>query len=585
VSSHLLIEAALRSLIMGALVYAALRLLRIHQVRARRAAWLLALAGALAMPALVAARIGPPLLPDIAVLRAPPAAQPGKAQSTGKAAIPRVEPIMSAAPSGSGPADSNGRSHGARLMSGALLGAMVIYVIGAYIFLLRLIVGVAVALRLRSQSERTTLRFGSQADIRVSSRVAAPMTIASSVLLPSTYSSWPSSTLRIVLSHECAHVRQRDFYVQVLAGIHCAFFWFSPFSWWLQRQLADLAEALSDHAGVAHAESRATYAEVLLAFAAGASSPLAAPLAGVSMARAGNLTPRIERLLNDRGFEQSFAGKRRLTFVAAGVVMLTLVASTSVVRVHAESPETDTTVVRGIDIDTVTSGIDTVISDADTDADAVIEGGGAAGGPKEEFLAIRIGDSRTTFDAGRLLPQVPGDYIYFRHQGKPYVIQDGSILARARDLLAPMREIGRAQRELGRRQEQLDWRLQWLDRRQGTAKTATPDFKRDIADLSKVLEQMKVAQQAPQIDQAALGELEGKLGAIQANLGRLEAEFGTQRGIAGERQAALGEQQGQLGEQQAALGEQQRKLIEAAKAQLQPLVEEAIRDGKAKPLQ
>jgi beta-lactamase regulating signal transducer with metallopeptidase domain len=582
VSTHLLIESALRSLIMGAAIYAALRLMRIHQVRARRAAWLLALAGALAMPALIAAQIGPPLLPDIAVFRSPPAARLPNTESAAQGAMRRVQPIMSVAPAGAAPTDG-GPGHGARLMSGALRGALVIYLIVAYIFLLRLIVGIVVALRLRSQSKRTTLRFDTLTDIRVSPRIAAPITVASSVLLPSTYSSWNSSTLRIVLSHECAHVRQRDFYVQMLAGLHCALFWFSPFSWWLQRQLADLAEALSDHAGVAQAESRASYAEILLAFAAGASSPLAGPLAGVAMARAGNLTPRIERLLNDRGFERSFAGKRRLTVVAAGVVILTLAASTSVVRVHAESTETNTTVVR--DIDTVISGTDTVISDADTDADAVIEGAGAAGGHKEQFLAIRIGDSRTTFDAGNLLPPVPGDYIYFQHQGKPYVIQDGSILARARELLAPTKELRRKQHELGRQQAELGRRQESLGGQQSAAKKPTPDFKREVAELTKVLEQMKRAQSTPQIDQATLAELEGKLGEVQANLGMLQAEFAMQQDTPREQQAAFGEQQGELGEQQAALGEQQRKLIEMAKAQLRPLVEEAIRDGKAKPLQ
>ena len=65
-STHLLLEAAVRSLVMGAIILVALRLLRIEQVRARRTAWLLALAGALAMPALVAAQIGPRLLPEAA---------------------------------------------------------------------------------------------------------------------------------------------------------------------------------------------------------------------------------------------------------------------------------------------------------------------------------------------------------------------------------------------------------------------------------------------------------------------------------------------------------------------------------------
>ena len=104
----------------------------------------------------------------------------------------------------------------------------------------------------------------------------------------------------MVLSHERAHVRQRDFLIHTLAGLHCALFWFNPFSWWLQRQLSELGEALSDCAAVEQAESRASYAETLLAFATRCRWPLAA----VAMANSSNLTPRIERLLSDRGFEQ-----------------------------------------------------------------------------------------------------------------------------------------------------------------------------------------------------------------------------------------------------------------------------------------
>src|SRR4029077_12540459 len=66
VSTHLLLEAAVRSLVMGAIIFVALRLMRIEHVRARRTAWLLALAGALAMPVLVSAQIGPRLLPEFA---------------------------------------------------------------------------------------------------------------------------------------------------------------------------------------------------------------------------------------------------------------------------------------------------------------------------------------------------------------------------------------------------------------------------------------------------------------------------------------------------------------------------------------
>ena len=203
---------------------------------------------------------------------------------------------------------------------------------------LRLCAGVGFALRLRNHATRVIFPFDPDLDVRTSKRIKSPATIGSSVLLPSDFASWDAATLRIVLSHERAHVRQKDFLIHTLAGLHCALFWFNPFSWWLKRQLAELGEALSDCAAVEEAESRAGYAEILLAFAARTRWPLA----GVAMASASNLTPRIERLLNDQGFERSFTKARRLPFMAAGVVALAMFASTSMVRVHASPTDVAT---------------------------------------------------------------------------------------------------------------------------------------------------------------------------------------------------------------------------------------------------
>jgi hypothetical protein len=60
-----LLEAAVRTLVMGSIILLGLQVLRIEQVRARRTAWLLALGGALLMPLLVATHIGPRILPEL----------------------------------------------------------------------------------------------------------------------------------------------------------------------------------------------------------------------------------------------------------------------------------------------------------------------------------------------------------------------------------------------------------------------------------------------------------------------------------------------------------------------------------------
>ncbi|HEY0801045.1 MAG TPA: M56 family metallopeptidase [Steroidobacteraceae bacterium] len=627
-STHLLLEAALRSLVMGAIILVALRFMRIDQVRARRTAWLLALMGALAMPALVGAQIGPRLLPELGMSK-PQAAIGLAAPYIEASAVTRAVAAQPAAVIQNAPVIENKSEQSVQLFDTAISLVVFGYCVVAAVLLLRLCAGVGFALRLRNRAERVIFSFDPELDARISSRIATPVTIASSVLLPRNYALWDAATLRIVLSHERAHVRQRDFYVHALAGLHCALFWFNPFSWWLQRQLSELGEALSDRAAVEQAESRACYAETLLAFATRARWPLA----GVAMARVSNLTPRIERLLSDRGFERSFAGKQRLPFVAAGVVMLALLASTSMERVRAAQangplnaisieasitsgliaangntnstntvPNTDTNKDSNTRINTDTNTAQDQNADAAgaTDSHAHKKSAkthkvisnidehdeeGVVDSHEEGIVSIHTGHSNITVNRGNLLPSQSGDYIYFQHDGKPYLIQDPAILAQAQGMLEPIKELRQKQKELGRQQAALGEQQRAIAVEMHSIKwVETPEFKRQMAELQKTIQELDLPKLTAQIDQRALAEVQAHLGEIQARVGQIQGEFGAEQGKFGEQQGAIGEQQGKLGEQQALLGEQQRQIVEALKRQLQPLIEQAIREGKGKPI-
>jgi DUF4097 and DUF4098 domain-containing protein YvlB len=110
--------------------------------------------------------------------------------------------------------------------------------------------------------------------------------------------------------------------------------------WWLKRELADLAEAISDRAGIEQAESPTSYAQILLEFAA---APRSAAV-GVPMARPGSLSRRIERLLDDHAFRRAFAGSRR-ALAAVVLVPIACFAATAMVRVQAAStPQSATTI-------------------------------------------------------------------------------------------------------------------------------------------------------------------------------------------------------------------------------------------------
>jgi beta-lactamase regulating signal transducer with metallopeptidase domain len=606
VSTHLLLEAAARSLVMGAIILVALRLMRIEQVRARRTAWLLALAGALAMPFLVNAQIGPRLLPELAIVTsrasqtfAPPLAPPAEQQqafrsvygdyrgplSGSRAAVMRDTPVFNATP-----AIEDNRA-AAPLANTALSLAVFGYCVVAAVLSLRLCAGVGFALRLRNQAERVIFPFDPQLDVRTSSRVASPVTIGSSVLLPSNYTAWDGTTLRIVLSHERAHVRQKDFLIHALAGLHCALFWFNPFSWWLQRQLAELGEALSDCAAVEQAESRTGYAEILLAFATRARWPLS----GVAMASASNLTPRIERLLNDQGFERSFAPRQRLPFIAAGVVALAMFASTSMVRATdttAPNPPT-APIPSAAPNPRATPNTPPAPNPAMPSPPAAPDAGdantsiGHDGAAKDEegVLVIHTRHSHMMFDSGDGLPSRDGDYIYFQHDGKRYLVQDPQVIAKAQSLLEPMKLLGEKQRSLGNEQSMLGMQQRMLGSQERTIKLAeSPEFKHQMAELQKTIKELDLPRLTEHIDQKALAEVQAHMGEIQARVAELQMQFGLQQGQFGEQMGKLGEEQGKLGAREALLGEQQRKIAEEVRRQLKPIIEQAIREGKGKQL-
>jgi beta-lactamase regulating signal transducer with metallopeptidase domain len=376
-----LIDAAMRSLLVGLIVAVGLRAFRVRNVFAQKAALGLVLVGALAMPLLMPIADRLQLLPAKAsiVLPAHPMTLLEELRArlqakSGSATLPKVvappipasdsaqtkaasetAPDSASAPRAKEPGQSsqgssltqqagNGSAQSAKEMppspqqSRAALSltslALSIYLGVAVVFLLRLAVGLAVTLRLWLTA--TPIFALDMSDIpsgfplRASTRVSSPLTIGSAILLPADYDTWDKEKIRIVLAHELSHVRQGDFYLQLLAGLYTSLVWFSPLGWWLKKELADLAEAISDRAGIEQARSRTSYAQILLEFAA-APRPTAL---GVAMARSSSLARRIERLLNDHTFRQSFAGGRRALF-AVVLVPATLFAATAMVRVQA----------------------------------------------------------------------------------------------------------------------------------------------------------------------------------------------------------------------------------------------------------
>ena len=375
--SNLLLEAALRSAILALAVWIGLRAFAVRNVLAQKVAWGLVLGSALIMPLVlgVAAHLPGVVIPSSVirsvaslflhpastsqVLMAAPASSAivaespvledktfsvsstdlqadSRPKSAGTSITPASGPYPASETSRTNtnatPLPQPDRAPAAPKLSGLQIAGL-LYLAVAGILILRLLYGLFVAIHVWQSARPVRLHESALTrglSLRVSDAVSSPVTIGSAVVLPRGYREWGIEKLRIVLAHERSHVRQGDFYLQLLAGIYAAVVWFSPLGWWLKRKLSDLAEAISDRAGLEQAADRTSYAQVLLEFAA-APRPT---VIGVAMARNGSLSRRIERLLNDASFRQAFAGTRR-SLATVLVIPVALFAATSLVRVQA----------------------------------------------------------------------------------------------------------------------------------------------------------------------------------------------------------------------------------------------------------
>ncbi len=148
------------------------------------------------------------------------------------------------------------------------------------------------------------------------------------ILLPVNWSTWTDAQLDSVLLHELSHVERRDALSERVSLVHRAIFWFSPLSWWLDRELAKLAEQASDEAALASGINREQYAETLLGFLTALhSAPGRVRWQGVSMAASGQAEKRMERILRWKGESEMTLKKSAVAALIAGCVPVVCLAS------------------------------------------------------------------------------------------------------------------------------------------------------------------------------------------------------------------------------------------------------------------
>jgi beta-lactamase regulating signal transducer with metallopeptidase domain/phage shock protein A len=181
--------------------------------------------------------------------------------------------------------------------------------------------------------------------------------------------------------------------------------------------------------------------------------------------------------------------------------------------------------------------------------------------------------------AKSLKSKIPGDFIWFERDEKPYIIRDQATVDRAKKFWEPEEELGKKQEALGKQQEELGRQQEALGKKMEEVRVKIPDM---TADMQALMARMKELS-ANGGTQEEIGELQSQIGELQSKVGEIQSDAGRKQGEIGREQGELGRKQGELGRQQGELGRQQGELSRQASRQMKELLDDAVAHGTAQP--
>jgi hypothetical protein len=356
----------------------------------------------------------------------------------------------------------------------------------------------------------------------------------------------------------------------------------------MQARLAELAELESDDAAILEVADRPRYAEILLGLA---NRTARHRVMGIAMARLSTLSRRIERILAETAVRGKLGRARLAVLILCIVPLIALMAGSSMrSQAQVQPPPVP--------------AIPSAMAPAPPPVAAAPPAPGVSSrtiGQRDSFVALDnsaaafavvAGDYKTFYgsqeDARRaesLRDTIHGDYIWFKHDSKFYVITDPQTVQRAKGILMPseieQKELSARQAELSAEQAKLSAQQAQLGEQQSRVTVNPPDLTKALDELRARLN-VSAARGLRQEDLAAL---QAGIAGLQARLGESQAQAGAREAELVWQQARLGEEQARLGRQQAAFGEQQAKKAEEAWQNMRTLLEESLRNGQAYPVQ
>ena len=459
------------------------------------------------------------------------------------------------------------------------------------------------------------------------------------VLLPAAIAARvPAELVEALIAHELAHIRRHDYLVNLLHGAVEALLFYHPAVWWLSHRIRVERELVADDlAARALGEPRrlalalSTLDQYAFDRHACARSPFHPPQYAQA-AHGGHLMSRIQQLIRpDRRAVGSslvlplvglavagvaFYAHARLAPPAAGFIHATPAeVAAQPLGIAAAMVATDAApAVSPLPAPAAKPAASAVVAANDTDDDDDNDD------HRPSYALVRkdrdgismSGDMDDIDDIRAARRGIDGDFIWFRRDGKAWVVRDADAIAKARAAWQPAEALEAQMEALDARMKPHSERMEALGERMEALSDddafETPEARAATARMEALGEQMEalaerqeaLAQRMADGNDAQRGQLGREmetLSAQQEALGtemerhgavieglskRMEAQHEPMEALAREMEAASAPMEG-IGKEMEALGAKIERQAKLADGQIRELIERAYANGMAQP--
>jgi len=180
--------------------------------------------------------------------------------------------------------------------------------------------------------------------------------------------------------------------------------------------------------------------------------------------------------------------------------------------------------------------------------------------------------------AGELRSKIHGDFIWFEHDGKSYVIRDKSIINQAEKIWAQNGDSAKRQQELQQKEQALSKQMQeQVQAKMQQIRVKVPDMNAELQKLQSEIKDLNASGATMQ----QFGDLQRELGEMQQALN--QARWNSNMQQISQRAGELGAQMGDIGRQIGEIARQEIDQSRQAGDQMRQLFDNAISSGAAKP--